>query len=38
MMSGKRGETNNSKEELVCNNIDDAKNCKAVAKQTNNNI
>ena len=38
MMSGKRGETSNAKEELVCNKIDDANNCKAVAKQTNNNI
>jgi hypothetical protein len=38
MMSGKREETSNAKEELVCNKIYDAKNCKAVAKQTNNNI
>jgi len=37
MMSGKRGETNNDKEELVYNKIDDANNCKAIAKQTNNN-
>ncbi len=38
MMIGKRGETSNAKDELVCNKINDAKNCKAVAKQTNNNI
>ncbi len=38
MIGGKRGETSNAKEELVCNKIDDANNCKAVAKQTNNNI
>ena len=38
MMSGKRVETSNDKEELVCNKIDDAKNCEAVAKQTKNNI
>ena len=37
MMSGKRGETSNDKEELVYNKIDDAKNCKAMAKQTHNN-
>ena len=37
MMSGKRGETNNDKEELVYNEIDDANNCKAIAKQTNKN-
>ena len=37
-MSGKRGETSNAEEELVCNKIDDANNCEAVAKQTNNNI
>ena len=33
MMSGKRGEKSNVKEELVCNKIDDANNCKAVAKK-----
>ena len=38
MMSGKMGETNNAEEEFVCNKIDDANNCEAVAKQTNNNI
>ncbi len=38
MMSGKSEETSNADEELVCNKIDDANNCKAVAKQTNNNI
>ncbi len=38
MMSGKRGETSNDKEELVYNKIDDDKNCEAVAKQTNNKI
>ena len=38
MMSGKRGETSNAKEELVCNQIDDDNNCEAVTKQTNNNI
>jgi len=38
MMSGKRGETSNDEEELVCNKIDDANNCEAVAKQINNNI
>jgi hypothetical protein len=38
MMSGKRGETSNAKEKLVCNKIDDDNNCEAVAKQTNNNI
>ena len=32
MMSGKREETSNAQEELVCNEIDDANNCKAVAK------
>ena len=35
MMSGKRGETSNVEEELVCNQIDDVNNCEAVAKQTN---
>ena len=38
MMRGKREETSNAEEELVCNKIDDANNCKAVAKQTKNNI
>ncbi len=38
MMSGERGQTSIAEDELVCNKIDDANNCKAVAKQTNNNI
>jgi len=38
MMSGKRGETSNAKEELVCNQIYDDNNCETLAKQTKNNI
>ena len=38
MMSGKSEETSKAEEELVCNKIDDANNCKAVAKKTNNNV
>ena len=38
MMSGKKGETINDMEELVCNKLDDDKNCEAATKQTNNII
>ena len=37
-MSGKRGETSNDQEELVCNKIDYDNNCEAATKQTNNII
>ena len=38
MMTGKRGETSDDKEELAWNRLDDDNNCKAAAKPTNNII
>ena len=38
MMSGKKGETSNDGDELVCNKLDDDNNCEAATKETNNII